>query len=1048
MAESYNIPGLYTTETDQSQPAKVQPSGVPAVIIGTSLKGPAFVPVTVPNFDEYAAQFGTLDPKRYGPYAMNEFLKNRSSATFVRVLGAGSNNTTTEIAATEATGRVVNAGFKIIGGIAELSADPSTDPIDFRHSGSVQFIAAKHIVRSYEAFGLPMFTSNNSFAITGAGQAAYLIRAMVLMADDSRLMILNGNEIPDGTTFLPAVAASLPSPDDLATLSNGYFKLVISSSAGSNFGNSDGLAGIRILTASLDPSDSNYFGKVLNTDPTKFESEKHYLHLDFAVDAEIASGSSDAGSIAILSGSERSLAIGDTSKNYRDAFGLFDTRFKTPKTSWFISQPFGATEHNLFYVEALDDGDYANDKFKISIANLKMSSDPTNDYGTFTLIVRDFADTDLNQRVYESYPNLTLDPASPDYIAKKVGDIKYSFNFDAENEDERRVNQSGRNPNQSRLIRVVMNPAVEDRLIPATCLPFGFRGIETLKTNAKTNVLGVIADAIPTSGQERLRGIGTGMDMRLPGSIIPPMPFRYKVTRGTVETSPPAGSAYAGYPGINELVDPRMYWGVKFERNNQPLNPNTVQELNPFVAQISKFSGLKQLGLLVTGSEADGFCDNKFTLAKVALSNQTIADVSSSADTHMREAAYMRDITPRVSDYTLNDVGPTSPINRVGIATLHAMGGYNVFNKFSDYLKFSTLMYGGYDGVNILDKETLYLTDKAASSETEGGASVAFTSPGLPTNMAGTGSYNSTVNAYKVAAKIATDRLFTSTNKTAPIPNIVAVPGIRDHYVTDYVMSKVKEYGFALYVMDIASLDDDENIIFDGALRAYPNVDKTAESLEGRSIDNDSVAVYYPDITIQDNINGRLVKVPASIAALSAIGFNDRVGYPWYVPAGTNRASLDFVKSVSVRLDTKDQGRLQNAKINPIVKMPTDGTSTFYAIMGQKNLKQSKSRLDRVSVRRMLFDLKRVVSDISNRLIFNQDIPTQRKVFVSLVSPILSSIQTREGIEKFDVICDERNNTVSDVQSRKMNARIVLVPTGTTEIIILDFTITNSGVNF
>ncbi len=39
-----------------------------------------------------------------------------------------------------------------------------------------------------------------------------------------------------------------------------------------------------------------------------------------------------------------------------------------------------------------------------------------------------------------------------------------------------------------------------------------------------------------------------------------------------------------------------------------------------------------------------------------------------------------------------------------------------------------------------------------------------------------------------------------------------------------------------------------------------------------------------------------LVKVPSSIAALGAIGFNDSVAYPWFAPAGFNRGALDFVR--------------------------------------------------------------------------------------------------------------------------------------------------------
>ncbi|NCW15739.1 MAG: hypothetical protein EBW38_10945, partial [Rhodobacteraceae bacterium] len=58
------------------------------------------------------------------------------------------------------------------------------------------------------------------------------------------------------------------------------FKLVVSSSAGTGFGNDDGFAGVRIFTASLNPSSPSYIANFLNTNPELFESEKHYLQAD------------------------------------------------------------------------------------------------------------------------------------------------------------------------------------------------------------------------------------------------------------------------------------------------------------------------------------------------------------------------------------------------------------------------------------------------------------------------------------------------------------------------------------------------------------------------------------------------------------------------------------------------------------------------------------------------------------------------------------------------------------------------------------------------
>ena len=163
MAEQiFKSPGFFEREVDLSQ-RKAEIVGVPAGVAGASETGPAFVPVTVGSFQDFQAKFGSLDPKIFGPYAVREFLKNRSALTFVRVLGAGSNESATDINKTEQQGVVKNAGFII------KSTEASGSEGDTRHLGAVQFLVARHYVSaSTETVGFPVFTDNDSYGI-GSG---------------------------------------------------------------------------------------------------------------------------------------------------------------------------------------------------------------------------------------------------------------------------------------------------------------------------------------------------------------------------------------------------------------------------------------------------------------------------------------------------------------------------------------------------------------------------------------------------------------------------------------------------------------------------------------------------------------------------------------------------------------------------------------------------------------------------------------------------------------------------------------------------------------
>ena len=65
-------PGVSAREIDLSQPGTVRPKGTPAAIIGTSAKGPAFVPITFASLADFTAQFGGSDGERFAPIAVAE----------------------------------------------------------------------------------------------------------------------------------------------------------------------------------------------------------------------------------------------------------------------------------------------------------------------------------------------------------------------------------------------------------------------------------------------------------------------------------------------------------------------------------------------------------------------------------------------------------------------------------------------------------------------------------------------------------------------------------------------------------------------------------------------------------------------------------------------------------------------------------------------------------------------------------------------------------------------------------------------------------------
>ncbi len=1024
MAErTFRSPGFFDAEIDLSQRQR-GPLGTPAGIAGTAEKGPAFVPVSVGSLADFRTKFGNLDSTKFGPYAVNEFLKNRNAVTYVRTLGIGAVTSSNDIENERVEGTVPGAGFRlqpVAVGAGQLPERGQTE--------AVQFIVADHFLSASETIGMPMFSDNDSFDDTTAGTGVRVVRAMLMPAKNSRIMVADFDNSPAFDTTMDDLASV--GPVSAGALSS-CFKLIVSSSDGSSFSNDDGFAGIKVYTASLDPDSDFFIEKVLNTDPEEFSNKKHFLYASFNVDAQLASVSTAADSLAIVSGSS---ITNSHSRTFTAAYGKFDSAFKTPTTTQLISQPYGTKEYDLFRVEAISDGAYANTDIKISISNVRASTNPTDEFGTFTLQVRKFDDTDLNPGALEEYPNLSLNPAAENYVARVIGTKRAYFNYLAEQDDEKRLVVTGKYPNVSALIRIVESDDLANGRVPKDALPFGFRGYALPKTTPDNTDFGAVLPA-----DKRLDGDISGTP-DLSGSILPPVPFRFKVTRGNLYGAAAGETpSFVGDPGDEEIADGRFYWGVKFERNTSPYNANPSQKLNGCIPAFAKFLGLAEQDVLVSGSNLDAFNNNKFTLARVALSASQFSQVNgATVNDMMKSCAYFRNgfVNPAASGsdsalYTVSD--SVSDNTRLTMASLLASGALT-FNRFSNFNKFSMFMAGGFDGLNILDKNAGRMNDKASSTAAGGGASSAFISPGLTANMAGVGKNNSTISAYRIASDILTDSFASNIN-------ILAIPGIREPLVTDYAADNAKDFSMAIYLMDIENYDDNGNRLYDDRI-SRPSVRKTIEQFETRAIDNNYVASYFPDVIIETP-SGQHVRTPSSIAAIGALGFNDKVGYPWFAPAGFNRGALEFVKNVDVRLTKGDRDDLYDARINPIATFPRQG----FVIFGQKTLQFAQTALDRVNVRRLMLEIKRLIVNIAEGLLFEPNTPATRASFIAQSIPQLALIQSQAGIESFNVVMDGTNNSAADVEQNRLNGRIVVVPTRAIEFIAIDFIVTNSGVSF
>ena len=85
-----------------------------------------------------------------------------------------------------------------------------------------------------------------------------------------------------------------------------------------------------------------------------------------------------------------------------------------------------------------------------SVNNIRFQIiNPVTSSGQFSLLIRQGNDTNNSPTVLESFTNLSLDPFSPNFISKVIGDYKYNYN-----PSTYQIEVSGSYPNASRYVRV------------------------------------------------------------------------------------------------------------------------------------------------------------------------------------------------------------------------------------------------------------------------------------------------------------------------------------------------------------------------------------------------------------------------------------------------------------------------------------------------------------------------------------------------------------------------------------------------------------------
>jgi len=343
--------------------------------------------------------------------------------------------------------------------------------------------------------------------------------------------------------------------------------------------------------------------------------------------------------------------------------------------------------------------------------------------------------------------------------------------------------------------------------------------------------------------------------------------------------------------------------------------------------------------------------------------------------------------------------------------------------------KFTMAPYGGFDGWDIFRNSERTNTDTFKI----GGAksSLAITSTAIETKVVSNGDLGTTSDYYAYF-----EAINTFNNPEAININVLATPGIDVFNQTNLVEATIEmveeQRCDSIYIVTTPDRNAGTEDILD--------VDDVVSTLDNTGIDSNYTATYWPWVQVSDTDNNVLLYLPPTRDVCRNIALTDNVSFPWFAVAGVQRGVVQAIKArKKLTLDERDT--LYEGRINPIATFASEGLVIF----GNKNLQTKDSALNRLNVRRLLLQARKLISAVSIRLLFEQNDEVVRNQFKTLVNPILENIRSERGLTDFRV---EVDNTPESIDRGELNGRILIKPTRALEFITVEFVVMNTGASF
>jgi hypothetical protein len=971
-------PGVFINEIDNSFIPR-SPTDMGPVVIGRATTGLAMQPVKVEAYSDFVSMFGETVPGNAGGDVFRNGL-----------------NTQSPIYGTYAAKAFLNSGIapltyvRTLGGQAP-DADTATGPF-FNSEAGWRTENLRSDGQGGGAFGLFVWPSGsfaNETGSYGAGVGGGTGSLACIWYLEAGLMMLSGGLLQSGTlqpARYNAALGTIYQSDD-----NGIFQADHLNGAGDQ----------KVYDFSLDDTNSKFVRQTFNTNPQLMVSgnfyptssrETYWLGESYEQEVRDALG----GNISrALYGAILPIEL-SSSNDISPANRLGSTCVaREAVAGYFIGQDTGlASDYNpagtqkLFRLIGRGHGSWLNQNAKISIANIRQSNTSTTDYGTFSVLIRQMSDSDNALQILERFDELSLDPTSPNYIARKMGDRHLAWD-----DTEKRLKEYGEYPNQSKYVYVDMNGDVAAGATGLEkLLPFGYYGPPKwsdipqvlVTTSSVTSVFNLTADGfVNLASGSTVPGCAFGNTFAISGNLDNNSTAKLTFPSVRLRNSASDGG----------ITDPRKaFFGFSPTRSSgsakyDPSCGNVQDLLSNQFAALADNSDVSLTGI-------DGFA-YIFTLDNVT------ADASVTST----QMYYLSGARSEQLSYT-------------------AMSGGYVNLLDAGYDSFTAPFWGGFDGFNIKLPDPLYNKGMSAAATVKNSA------------------------AY-YTLKRAID---TVADPEAVEMNLLAVPGLTNTSLTQQMIDVCEARADTMALIDLPDvyIPTAEEYKSSASERIGTTPQAAATALRDRGIDSSYGCTFYPWVQTRDATNGAAVWIPPSAAMLGVLASSQKKAQLWFAPAGFNRGGLSEgaagipVAAVTEKLTSKERDLLYEANINPIASFPSSGIVVF----GQKTLQERQSALDRINVRRLVIYLKKQISVISTKILFEQNVQTTWNRFIGLVEPFLANVKSNFGISDYKLILDSSTTTPDLIDQNIMYAKIMVKPARSIEYIAIDFVVASTGASF